>query len=151
MKLYSDVSCLDRPFDDQSQTRIRLEAAAVASILEGVERGEWRHVSSGAAVVEINAMSDVERRERVRLFLPGKEDILVLTPAIDRRGAELERLGFKAADALHAAAAEAAGADVLLSGDDRFCRSGARYRKRLRVRIANPLGWLKEIGDVFDS
>ena len=36
MKVYLDVSCLNRPFDDQSQARIALESQAVVLILEKV-------------------------------------------------------------------------------------------------------------------
>ena len=32
-KIYFDTCCLNRPFDDQTQTRIRLEAEAVLAIL----------------------------------------------------------------------------------------------------------------------
>jgi hypothetical protein len=34
VKIYLDVSCLNRPFDDQGQVRIRLETEAVTIILE---------------------------------------------------------------------------------------------------------------------
>jgi hypothetical protein len=34
MKPYLDGCCLNRPFDDQSQPRVRLEAEAVLSILK---------------------------------------------------------------------------------------------------------------------
>ncbi|MFH0980203.1 MAG: PIN domain-containing protein [Planctomycetota bacterium] len=74
-----------------------------------------------------------------------------LTPATFVRGAELERLGLKPADALHVAAAEALGVDVLLSCDDRSCRLAARRRKQLAVRVANPLAWLKKQADALDA
>lgn len=37
MKIYLNVCCLNRPFDDQTQTRIHLEAEAVLSIIQSVE------------------------------------------------------------------------------------------------------------------
>ena len=36
MKLYLDVSCLNRPFDDQTPTRIRLESEAISVIFERI-------------------------------------------------------------------------------------------------------------------
>lgn len=33
MKIYLDVCCLNRPFDDQAQTRIRLESEAILLII----------------------------------------------------------------------------------------------------------------------
>ena len=151
MKIYLNVSCLNRPFDDQEQARIRLEAAAVGMILERVDEGRWVHVSSEMARIEIDANPDPKRRARVHLLLPEAGHIVKLTPALFARGAALELLGFKPADALHVAAAEAAAADVLLSCDDRFCRTARRHAKRLRVAVHNPLNWIDEVENGADS
>jgi predicted nucleic acid-binding protein len=151
VKIYLNVSCLNRPFDDQEQTRIRLEAAAVGMIFERFDEGEWTHLSSEIAQIEIAAIPDPERRERVLLLLPEVSKIVMLTPALFVRGKELELLGFKAADALHIAGAEEAAADVLLSCDDRFCMTAKRQSKRLRVRVHNPLTWLDEVEHAADS
>ena len=70
MTIYLDVSCLNRPFDDQRQERIRLESEAVIVILNRVEEEELEQVSSGIAVHEIEAIADNDRRERVALLLP---------------------------------------------------------------------------------
>ncbi|WP_373529089.1 hypothetical protein [Nostoc sp.] len=40
--IYLDVCCLNRPFDDQTQERIFLEAEAVLRILAIVQMGDWR-------------------------------------------------------------------------------------------------------------
>jgi hypothetical protein len=68
VRVYLDVSCLGRPFDDQSQARIRLEAEAVTWILERCDCGEWSQVSSQMAQLEIGANRDTHRRDRVRLL-----------------------------------------------------------------------------------
>ena len=151
MKLYLDVSCLNRPFDDQRQARIRLETEAVALIFERFDAGRWRQVSSQIAEIEIAAMPDAERRRRVRALLPPQADIIMLTPEIFARAADLEGMGFKAADAVHLAAAEAQEADVFLSCDDRLCRLARRRRDRLTVVVANPLAWLKENEDASNA
>jgi predicted nucleic acid-binding protein len=150
MRIYLDVSCLNRPIDDQGQTRIRLEAEAVTVILAQSDLGNWEHVSSGMSEIEIDTMPDGDRRARVRLLLPPEEAILKLTPAVLARAADLEKLGFKAADAVHVAAAEALAVDVFLS-DDRLCRVARRRRTHLKVRIDNPLAWLEEVGDDADA
>ncbi|MBC8876896.1 MAG: PIN domain-containing protein [Planctomycetes bacterium] len=147
MKIYLDVSCLNRPFDDQDQARIRIETAAVTLIFERIDAGLWQQVSSEMAVIEIDAITDADRQNRVRVLLPQLETIMKLNQATFQRSAELERLGFKPADAVHVAAAERAEADVLLSCDDRLCRLAKRRRRDLRVMVANPLDWLKEMED----
>ena len=60
---------------------------------------------------------------------------------------DLEPLGFKPADAVHVAGAEHSRADVFLSCDDRLCRLGKRRAHQLQVRVANPVDWLKEVGN----
>ncbi|MEE9297309.1 MAG: hypothetical protein V3W34_20405 [Phycisphaerae bacterium] len=55
---------------------------------------------------EIAALPDAERRRRVTALLPGRKDTVSLSKAMFTRAAELQRLGFKPADALHVAAAE---------------------------------------------
>jgi predicted nucleic acid-binding protein len=151
MKIYLDVSCLNRPFDDQNQTRIRVESEAVTKILEECELGDWQQVSSAMAKMEIAAIPDADRRARVRLLLPGKADVLELSSDIFARAKILESYGFKAADAVHVAAAETLEADVLLSCDDRLCRLAKRRRADLRVKVANPREWLKETGHETDG
>ena len=39
MQIYLDVCCINRPFDDQNQDRIHLEAEAVISILKHIDEG----------------------------------------------------------------------------------------------------------------
>jgi hypothetical protein len=46
MKVYFDVSCLNRPFDDQRQLRIRLESEAITLIFDQIDAGRWEHLSS---------------------------------------------------------------------------------------------------------
>ena len=147
MRIYLNVSCLNRPFDDQEQTRIRLEAAAVGMIFERFDAGDWVHVSSEIAMIEIDATADARRRERVRLLLPESGQIVMLSPEIIARGEAITKLGFKSADALHVASAEARKADVLLSCDDRFCKTAERQASELRVAVWNPLDWLGEVED----
>jgi len=147
IKLYLDVSCLNRPFDDQHQARIRIESTAVTLIFERMDAGVWRQVSSEMAIIEIDAIPDADRRNRVRMLLPESESIMKLKKATFDRAKELELLGFKPADAVHVAAAERAKADLLLSCDDRLCRLAKRRQNELQVRIMNPVDWLKEIED----
>ena len=64
MKIYMDICCLNRPFDDQNQDRIHLEAESVLSILSFVEKGKWHLLNSDAILYEINKIPDTEGRSR---------------------------------------------------------------------------------------
>lgn len=46
IRIYLDACCLNRPFDDQTHDRIRLEAEAVLLILSHVEAGQWQLIGS---------------------------------------------------------------------------------------------------------
>jgi hypothetical protein len=45
-KVYLDTCCLNRPFDDQTQMRVRLEAESVLVILARIENGDWVWIGS---------------------------------------------------------------------------------------------------------
>ena len=151
MKIYLDVSCLNRPFDDQSRPRIRAETEAITRILEECEEKNWQQVSSEIAKVEIAANPNRLKRSRVRKLLPTASAILKVDDSHLDRADALEVLGFKPADALHIASAESLHVDVLLTCDDRMCRLAQRCRNLLHVKVANPVDWLKEIGYETDS
>ena len=142
---------MNRPFDDQTQPRIRLEAEAIRLIFERIDSTQWDQVSSEMALIEVEATPDPERRESARLLLPELEDLLKLDEALVERAEKLQSLGFQPADAVHLAAAERLKADVLLSCDDRFCRRAVRHRQELHVSVANPLDWLRGIANGTDS
>lgn len=145
MRVYLDVCCLNRPFDDQTQDRIRLEAEAILLILRHFELREWSWVSSETVELEISQIPDDERRMRIRLLIADAvESQAVGTNELDR-SRELQILGFHAIDALHLACAESINADVFLTTDDRLLRVATRNTDNLKLPVTNPLVWLAEV------
>ena len=127
------------------QDRIRLETEALLTIVERLETAEWTWVSSEMVALEIDRIVDRELRERVQLFAPSVGDSVTIEEPTLQRGQELEAIGFRAADALHLACAEAGRADVFLTTDDRVVRRAALVSDRLHVRVENPLRWIAEV------
>lgn len=41
MKIYLDMCCLKRPFDNQSQPRIAMETSAILGVLAACESGNY--------------------------------------------------------------------------------------------------------------
>ncbi len=78
MRIYLDVCCLNRPFDDQKQERIRLEAEAVLLILERCQKGQWELVGSEAIWFEITQIPDEERRQKVLALAKLKKEMVVI-------------------------------------------------------------------------
>lgn len=144
-RIYLDVCCWNRPFDDQSQARVHLEAEAVLEILAMIEQGRWRLITSEAVDLEIEEMSDATRRERLKSAIPAHQERVQFGDPTIQRAVELERAGFPGMDAVHPAAAEQAQADVLLTTDDRLLRLARRHTRRLRVVVHNPLTWLQNV------
>jgi predicted nucleic acid-binding protein len=142
MKVYFDVSCLNRPFDDQRQLRIRLESEAITLIFDQIDAGRWEHLSSRMAEIEVWAIRDEIRQRRVLALLP--EGKMELGRATFSRARELIALRMRAADAVHVAAAEQLQVDVLLTCDDQLVRVARQIADQLQVRIDNPVDWLKE-------
>jgi predicted nucleic acid-binding protein len=145
MRIYFDVCCLNRPFDDQRQERVRLETEALVIAFDRCTTGVWEWVSSEQVSLEIRQTSDRDRRERLQLAASNANEIVALTPGHFERAAQLVEWGFPPADALHIACAEAGGVDVFLTTDDQLLRRSVRHSTRLNVRVANPLQWLSEV------
>lgn len=145
MRVYLDVCCLNRPFDDQTQDRIRLEAEAVLLILRHFESKDWYWLGSEAITLEINRTPDQERQRRVRLLVDAIQEHVRLGAAEISRARELEQIGFQTFDALHIACAEAGSADVFLTTDDRLLRLARRSVQQMLLTIDNPLGWLAKV------
>ncbi|HZH89812.1 MAG TPA: hypothetical protein VEX70_04240 [Pyrinomonadaceae bacterium] len=144
VQIYLDVCCLNRPFDDQTQDRIHLEAEAVLLILTHAESGRWQWIGSEVLDYEIEQTPDPERRMRVELLTTPVAHKVLVESAEETRAWELEGLGFHALDALHLSCAESGRADVFLTTGDRLLRLAIRFSAQLRIRVANPLIWLQE-------
>ena len=142
-----DVCCLNRPFDDQRQDRIRLEAEAVLLLLARCEVGAWPWASRAVVEEEVSTTPSHERRSRVRNMLSGAYGTVALTDAAITRALVLKAMGFRTYDALHLSCAEETAVDVFLTTDDRVLRTATRHTTQLRVRVAHPLAWLWEVMD----
>ncbi|MBD2490533.1 PIN domain-containing protein [Aulosira sp. FACHB-615] len=143
--IYLDVCCLNRPFDDQTQERIFLEAEAVRIILAHCQSGEWQLLTSQVIDVELRRTPDSARKEQIKFWTECATSKITITQQIESRGLQLSQLGFKNYDALHIACAEAGNANIFLTTDDRMLRLAARSKNLLQVRVENPLQWVMEV------
>lgn len=80
--MYLDACCLNRPFDDQRQPRVRLEAEAISLILQKLHQHEWEWIGSEILVYELSQTVDVERRERLLLLAGQSHHIVEITEDI---------------------------------------------------------------------
>lgn len=131
-RIYLDNCVLNRPFDDQSQERIRLETEAIILLLARLERKEWTWLGSQALELEIDKTPDAEQQSRLRHVIEFVSLTLEIGENELERAHELQKLGFVGFDAVHLACAEIGKADVFLTTDDRLLRLSKRMAKRLR-------------------
>jgi predicted nucleic acid-binding protein len=144
MRVYLDACCLSRLTDNQDQPRIRGEAIAVVLVLGWIQEGSVQWIASEALAEEIRRNYSPERRMQNEALLAKASVSVAIDHRIEKRGRELQSLGYGMFDALHLAAAEAKEVDVLLSTDDRFIRQAARGTGRPRVPVRNPVSWVQE-------
>jgi predicted nucleic acid-binding protein len=139
-----DACCLNRLTDDQTQPRIAEEAEAVEQILRMLRAKtvEWR--SSTVLKAETSSNPDLDRKYEVEVLLSLATDTIPLDSRIIQRAMDLEAAGYGAFDALHLSSAEAGMAESLLTTDDRFIKRAARGVGSPRVRVLNPVEWLRE-------
>ena len=142
MKIYMDVCCLCRPFDDQTMGRIRLEVTAVQEIIRRCATQEFTLVTSEAITEELSRIPDIKKRLRVEKVVSVAKEQILIDKGIISRMHELIAIGGDAMDSLHIACAERAGAVFLTTDDDLI--TFFKLHQNIQVHIENPVTWLKE-------
>jgi len=133
MKLYLDMCCLKRPFDDPSDARVQMETTAVAAVLVLCLRGEHTMLTSDALRFENSRNPNPTRRDFAARALAIAGIDVGHDPALEQRAAVWQNAGVGLLDALHLASAEAGCADVFVTTDDVLLRRAARATTALRV------------------
>ena len=145
MRIYLDVCCLNRPFDDQSQDRIHLETEAILTILKYIENEDWLLLNSDVILYEINKIPDSERKIKVSFMVSMAKHHIQINNSIVRRAEQIQQLGIKSYDALHIACAEIGKADIFLTTDDLLLKKLRRHADKINVQTNNPLDWIREV------
>lgn len=144
-RVYFDTCALNRPLDDQSQARIRLEAEAVEHLLRAVAEGKLEWILSEVAQFEIIRCPDDDRRTILELVCRAATERVALAEQATSRARHLRSQGLRDIDALHLAAAEAAAVEVLLMTDDAFIRVARTLQPPSPVRVENPVIFETEV------
>jgi predicted nucleic acid-binding protein len=152
VKIYLDLCCLSRPFDDQEQARIHLESEAVLLTIDKIREENGIFVSSEALEVELENIPDANKQKLIKDLLQGmNSEYMKYTPKIIKRAKELCEFGIGSMDALHLSCAEMAQVDVFLSTDDKLVKIAKRKKALLKVRVENPIHWLQKQGGADEN
>ena len=144
MLVYLDNCSLQRPLDDKSQLRVHLESEAVLALLELVEAGEIRLVSSEVLQFEISRSPDSIRRAYAQEVLAKAAVHVDIDERVEHLARELHVGGIQPLDALHLASAVQGKADLFCTCDDRLLRR-ARSGAIAPVKAVSPLELVQEI------
>lgn len=140
MRIYLDVCCYNRPYDDQSQLLVSLETQAKLQIQKEVKEGKHELVSSYVLDFEASRNPIEVRKASISDFLTKNVSIYVSEDkqeAIVAVAEDIKDTGVKDVDALHVACAIEAECDVFLTTDKRLLK----YETD-RLKILSPLGFI---------
>ncbi len=122
VRLYLDMCCFNRPYDDQTQARIRLETAAKLLIQEHIKDGDYLLVWSSILDYECSNNPFPAHQEAIWQWRRLANRIIKATPAIVSTAKQLEAQAIARFDALHVACALADPVDLFITTDDRLLK-----------------------------
>ena len=143
MRVYLDACSFNRPFDDQSQLRIRLEAEAKLRIQEEIRAREIELVWSYILEYENDRNPYRERKSRISAWRAYAAWEIQESPELLANASSLHEEGLPKIDSLHLACAIAAGCQYFITTDDRILKCKPRVTA---INIADPILFIKERG-----
>ena len=136
MRIYLDNCCFNRPFDDQRQPRIHLEAEAKLFIQENIRAGGMELAWSYVLDYENGANPFPERRRVIGDWQEHATVDVEETRNVLDRAHLLVAHGLKAKDALHVACAISAGCARFVTTDDYILKRGRDIEE---IIVVDPL------------
>jgi len=140
MRLYLDNCSFNRPFDEQTQLRIKLETEAKQFIQMRIISGIYELVWSYVLEMENNQNPFEDKRNAILDWkeiakIHCEENGFILSKA-----KELRNSGLKIMDSLHIACAIHSECDFFITTDKQLCNKNISY-----IRIANPVTFVNEM------
>lgn len=142
LRIYLDNCCFNRPFDDQSQIRVRLESEAKLKIQDDIveEKHElvWSYIleaenKANPFEERTNAIADWKKLAVVKI----KENKTILDKA-----KHLKDIGLRGKDAIHISCAISAKCNYFLTTDDKVLRKSNLIEE---ITVLDPIGFIKEV------
>lgn len=141
MKIYLDNCCYNRPFDDQSQIKIHLEAQAKlyiqAKIKEGVYDLVWSYIldyENGKNPYEEKRLAIAPWKTIASSYVTEETENIILFAET------LALKGIKTYDALHISCAVAANCEYYLTTDKKLLNTSIR-----EIKIVSPIVFVNEM------
>ena len=140
IRLYLDNCCFNRPFDDQSQIRIRLETEAKLKIQDEIRSGTFQLIWSYILDYDNNRNPYQERKLRIRKWKEYAIEDVEENPLIIEKAKELHKKGLHKIDSLHIACAVTSNCEYFLTTDDHVLKRTSLFND---IKINDPIGFIK--------
>ena len=142
MRIYLDNCCFNRPFDDQAQLRIKLEAEAKLKVQEDIRSGIHELIWSYVLDYENSKNPFRERQEQIGKWQKYAIVDVEASQALLEVANKINLMEIKEFDSLHLACAVNAGADCFLTTDDGILKKVTLIES---VKVTDPIGFIKEV------
>ncbi len=141
MRIYLDNCAFNRPFDNQSDIRIRIETEAKLYIQEKIKAGSLELIWSYILDFENEQNPFIERKISIAKWKKIASADIEETENLLNKARILANLGFKAKDALHIASAVEADARYFLTTVDKILNKTSQLSD---IIIISPTDFIKE-------
>lgn len=142
LRLYLDMCCYNRPYDDQSQIKVSLEAQAKLHIQKLIQERELELVASYMLRYECSQNPYEMRRKAILEFVDTNTAAYVglnRKNDVEANAEEIMKTGVKFKDACHVASAILAGCEYFVSTDIRLLKY-----KTDKIKLVGPVEFLTE-------
>ena len=139
LKIYLDICSYNRPFDCQTQMKVRLETEAKLYIQAAIREKKYSLIWSYMLDYE-NKNNPYE--EKKNAIVPWKKIATYSCPSSDDIplvGQDIMKRGIKAKDALHIACAIKSGCEYFITTDHRLTN-----KTLPNIKIINPIDFVRE-------
>lgn len=142
MKIYLDNCCFNRPFDDQSQLRIRLESEAKLKIQEEIRSGKFRLAWSYILDYENSKNPFQERKIQIAAWKKYADPDIQESEKLLERANIFNKIGLQKIDSLHIACAIISKCEYFLSTDDTILKRRGEIGE---INVVDPIAFIKEV------
>ena len=142
LTIYLDNCCFNRPFDDQTQIKIRLETEAKLFIQEKITRNELKLVWSYMLDLENHFNPFQERKNSIKQWKNSAAIDVEETEEVLKIADKIVKSSLKSKDVLHLACAIITKCDYFLTTDDLIIKKMSNNKK---IKVRNPINFLMEI------
>ncbi len=142
MRIYMDNCCFNRPFDDQSQLKVKLEAESKIYIQENILLKKLELVWSYILDYENTANPFDERRNSIQIWKNHATDDIVENDKIINKAETIQLKGIKSKDALHIACAIFSKSDYFITTEDSILKKLKDFDE---INIIDPINFIRSI------